>query len=369
MQTLAMLGVWTLLGCLPTHLPVQPASGGGSSIIPLPGGVAESNGRIGYVASASGGIEALDLVTGDVLWNSLEAQTPVLVADDRLYAQAGLKRNRLRILVYDLTRKGEVVLESDPVVFPDWVVTGAAPGRSFQAEWRLEKDALMLSWQAQAWYHGKTKPTSQMEAEARKSAEGCARIDLVSGKIKMLPATPHAVRIGAAVPTKELEKKAIRWQGTVNGQFKAVLLEQDAQGQKLVLAAWDPLGVSLGEPKVLLTGKRLTVMATLDERIICVREMLPSPDQRPIGSDRQKYAWSLIALETGELVARVAFEPSTQSLMILGSRLLVLQASSITGSLNQPAVSARILKAIDLQTGRFLWQRNVAGRTIYPPER
>src|SRR5262249_5564933 len=73
---------------------------------------------------------------------------PLLVAGDRLYAQAGVKRNRLRVLAFDLTRSGECVLESDPVVLPAWVVTGDCAAHSFTARWRLENGELVLSWQA-----------------------------------------------------------------------------------------------------------------------------------------------------------------------------------------------------------------------------
>ena len=38
-----------------------------------------------------GRIDAIDLATGDVVWHTYEAQVPLLVVGDRLYAQAGVK--------------------------------------------------------------------------------------------------------------------------------------------------------------------------------------------------------------------------------------------------------------------------------------
>src|SRR5690242_21101788 len=67
----------------------------------LPHGLADPAGRIGFFASATGGIEALDLVSGKVLWQTHEAQRPLLLDGDHLIAQAGTKRNRLRILRLD----------------------------------------------------------------------------------------------------------------------------------------------------------------------------------------------------------------------------------------------------------------------------
>src|SRR5438876_524457 len=75
------------------------------TMLPLPGGaVAEPTGRTGFLPGAAG-LEAIDLATGDVLWHSAEAQRPLLLDGGRLYAQAGGKRNRLRVLAFDLSRK------------------------------------------------------------------------------------------------------------------------------------------------------------------------------------------------------------------------------------------------------------------------
>ena len=106
------------------------------NVVLLPCGVADAAGRTGFLANAAGGIDAVDLVAGELLWSTDEAQRPLLVVGDRLYAQAGLKRNRIRILAFDINKTGECVLESDAVVLPPWVVVGEAPGHSFTASSR-----------------------------------------------------------------------------------------------------------------------------------------------------------------------------------------------------------------------------------------
>src|SRR6185437_12422178 len=107
----------------------------------------------------------------------------VLVIGDRLYAQAGVKRNRLRILAFDI-KSGECVLESDPVVLPRWVVTDDGPGHAFSSHWRLERKHLVLSWEARVWAHG--APTAvQLSFSAQKQASGQARINLDSGKVDL----------------------------------------------------------------------------------------------------------------------------------------------------------------------------------------
>jgi hypothetical protein len=338
--------------------------------LPLPGGVADPGGRTGFVSSLKGGIEAIDLVTGDVLWESIEAQLPLLAANDRLYAQAGVKRNRLRVLVFDLIKKGECVLETDPVVFPDWVVTADTTGRSFKADWHLEGDTLVLAWEARAWYCGKDRPTPTLEAEARRHASGLVRFDLLTGQIKMLPAEPPAPVADPLVQraTRDLQQRAARWQGMVGSTFKALVLEQDGEEQKLVLMSWAKDGSVLESPPALLRGRRLQVLATLDNRYLCVRDASPSPDQRPTEEDRKRFDWAIYATDTGEVLTRTPFEAGTQAIMVLGSRLLVLLTGSSSGPIDRPFVNPRILKAIDVQTGKLQWQHTLAGKAVVPPD-
>src|SRR5947208_13252831 len=101
-------GPFLLLGLLAPHpgravppppaAPDLPVAPGPSGTLALPAGIADPAGRTGFLAGAGGGVDAVDLTTGDVLWQTTEAQRPLLVVGDRLYAQAGVRRNRLRVL-------------------------------------------------------------------------------------------------------------------------------------------------------------------------------------------------------------------------------------------------------------------------------
>lgn len=330
----------------------------------IPGGLADAGGRVGYVSSSSGGIEALDLMTGEVLWSSSEAQIPLLLTRDRLYAQAGIHRNRMRVIVFDLAHRGEVLLESDSIQFPSWVVTSDSPGHSFHLDPHLDHDLLSLSWKARKWHHSINKPMTVETDKVREQGEGQVRVDLSTGKVFHLAGELSPESVNGFLPEKDLEKKTVRWQGIVHGQFKAVVMEQDAQGQHIRLLSWDETGKSSGPGVELIAGRRLAVLPTLDDQVIGIREMMPSPDARPIGEDKNRYSWSLFSLETGELRARVGFEPSTQGMVVQGNRLLVVQSGSLVGMLNQSNISSRNLKAIDLKTGKLLWQHSIAGKII-----
>jgi hypothetical protein len=355
---------------------VPAVHGKDATVTPLPGGIADPAGRTGFVASAAGGIDAVDLATGDVLWSTTEAQRPILVAGDHLYAQAGLKRNRLRILAFDLTRAGECKLESDPVVLPPWVVTNDTPTHTFTARWRLEKNQLILAWQASALPSGTGRPAPLPDTEERRHAEGEARIDLDTGKVTLADRPEKTPAPPTPKMGRQLEKLAVRWQGVTGKTFTAVILEETeptggaatgTREQKLVLRSWD-LETEKPQPsKELLRGKRLLVQPTLDERFVCVRDAGVTPEEKTTPEERRKNGWSVFAVETGELTARVPYEPGTQALTLVGPRAFLLMAGPIKGPIDRPFVHPRSLKAVELKSGKVLWERPIEGKPVAPP--
>src|SRR5947209_2446878 len=115
---------------------------------PLPAGLADPVGRTGILANATGGLDVIDLTTGGLLWETKEAQRPLLVLGPRLYAQGNVGKNSIRLLAFDLAERGPCVLASEPVVLPQWAQVGESPGRSFVANWHRERNELVLDWQA-----------------------------------------------------------------------------------------------------------------------------------------------------------------------------------------------------------------------------
>ncbi len=330
----------------------------------LPGGIADPAGRIGYFSSAGGGIEAVNLQTGEVVWESIEAQLPLLFAGSRLVAQAGIKRNRVRILVFE-AQTGECVLESDPVVLPAWVVTGAAPGYSFNARWRLERNQLVLAWEAEATLTTTTRPPAKQQP-ATKHASGTARIDLDTGLVELGP-PKRTTAEPPPQPLKEVEKLAVRWQGTIGPLTSAVVLEESGGGQSLVLRLWDPATGKAAEPKELLRGQRLLVQPTLDGRYLALRDAGTAPDDRGAGRPSRERVWTLFPLGLGRPVRQVPYEAGAQALAVVGARVLYVVSGPIPGAINRPVVPPRTLKAVNLETGKVVWERPVGGKPVLPP--
>jgi hypothetical protein len=366
---LASLLVFSLLGSRLTataapapHTPNTPPTK-----IVLPAGIADPTGHTGFFASASGGIDAVELKTGKILWQTHEAQIPLLVDGNHLLAQAGVKRNRLRILRLDLTRQGESDLESDPIVFPAWVVTGEGYGRSFQSHWRLEKRQLVLEWAASAWHTGPTKPTPEQEKAARKHAAGSARIDLRTGQVEVGPAEKTTQPLAPALP-EHLERKSVRWQGLVGGDWRVVTLEEVAGQQRLILHSCDQKKGKTMESKELLKGKRLLLRPSLDERFLCLREDSPDPGERGSLMPRKSSScWLLVSSRTGELVGHIPHEAGMHAIVLLGDRVYYLVSGASRGPLDQPNIHPRILRATELSSGKLLWERPVAGKLVSPP--
>ncbi len=123
----------------------------------LPGpGVADPAGRIGYFRNTTGGIDALDLGSGKLLWASKDASRPLLASADRVFAHQEVagKPSQFRVVVLDSTKEGKTVLETEPIALPDWASVAVAYGRSYRSGARLDGNDLYVAWEARAFYAG-----------------------------------------------------------------------------------------------------------------------------------------------------------------------------------------------------------------------
>jgi hypothetical protein len=342
-------------------------AGARASAQPIPAGVLDSTGRTAYLAGATGTIDAVDLTTGDLLWASALAQVPIAVHGDRLYAQARHSEQQLRVVGFDLTRKGKQVFLSESVVFPRWVAPGGA-GRSFTARWTRIRGELVLNWSASAWT---VSEFGQHTAGPRKQAAGIAHIDLDSGTVRAENCAP-TVRPADPLLPAHLEKQAIRWHGSTPGQHLALVLEPvpvppstppRARQQALVWRTWDRATGKPGPPRELLRGQRPVVAASLDGGHLLLRDSAPSPDELAQGGQAPR--WLVLSLARQAIVARAPYQAGAQELSVLGRRLYVLVAGVPRASFEGPAGRPARLHAIDLDSGKLLWSRPVAAKAVH----
>lgn len=364
-----------------------------ATTVPLPCGIADVGGRTGIFVNPSGGLDVIDLPTGDLLWETKEAQQPILILGQKLYAQSLVTNNSLRVLAFDLAERGPCVFQSEPVVFPSWVSIVEMPGRSFNARWHRERNLLVLRWEAAAWntagpnlFRLTGKPVTNQanksrfevaagkienleKAETRQTASGIVSFNLENGKVEQTADKPKTSEAMPSLPA-DASRLTIRWQGLVNKNFTAVSLDPRVDKQVLHLRIWDRVTGKQAAPIELLRGQRPIVQTTLDGRLLCLRDATPSPDQKFRADDRAwQYGWTVVTPENGNLVARLPFEPGTQSVALTGNRAYFLVTGPIQGNLGRPLVRPQTVKALDVKSGKVLWEHAVVGKNCFPPER
>jgi hypothetical protein len=339
-----------------------------SDSIPFPDGVADAAGKVAFIANATGGIDAVDLAKGELLWDSKEASKPLALSGDNLLAQIGVKdkANQARIVVLDVTRRGKKVSESEAIVLPDWVSLGKHHGRSFFSTGRMVKRDLLYYWNADAWYAGGAAPPEILE-RLKKDQSGVARVNVETGKVEML-ANDDVPNIDPKLP-KELEKVASRqyWTGThwltnplIAGEKVAALsMTQDGDKQTLTLKRWEQATGKELKDTELLQGKALWPQVTLDGKHLLVHQALVK-EELPEGD----YAWWLFSLESGERIAKVP-HVDLQNPVVFGPRVCFTENKPMK-VLDAGGEQERLLRVMDLKTGKIEWERPVASIWVLP---
>ncbi|HTQ40632.1 MAG TPA: hypothetical protein VMJ32_16540 [Pirellulales bacterium] len=170
----------------------------------IPGGIADTAGKIAYVSSMNDGVEAVDLESGQAIWESKEALHPLALDGDQLLAQAPRGQgqiNTMDIVVLDAP-SGKLIKHTQPIVLPDWIAVDGGIGLSFNSVAAIDGHEMVLTWRAERQFaKGVTfangvPPTQEAIAAARKIESGQARVDVESGTATVaVDRVPQAIRI------------------------------------------------------------------------------------------------------------------------------------------------------------------------------
>lgn len=174
----------------------------------FPLGVAQTDGRIGYIMNFNKGIDAIDLESGRMLWRTNLASRPLIAYDQSLVAGAvGNKSNVMKILL--LSKDGRARMQST-VAFPEWVKIQPIDGPSFTMTAALNRDhkaeELLLEWQAHSKYVEGANPPPFIENAEKRDASGEFSVDLKTGRVKK--GTSNLIASGPDFP-KQSEKDLI----------------------------------------------------------------------------------------------------------------------------------------------------------------
>jgi outer membrane protein assembly factor BamB len=336
---------------------------------PIPGGVASADGNRGFVRNETGGVTALDLETGKSLWTFKPDSRVLALRGGRVLVQTRDKENVLRILGLDAD-KGEKVWESDPITLPDWVraIPGRWGGYSFTSSSRLDQNDLLLSWQAATWYWGGARPSPEREKAARHNADGVARIDLESGKVEMLE-TAKAPPPPTVKPIKEIEKAAAQLfpdqkldasKVTKVGNLAIAVFPNMGEKPNTVVMRWDMKAEKMLDPIVLKDAAETRLMASAG--VVLARRATMAG--QPAGKET---TWDAFSLETGKQSRTFSVETRASDLTVVGPRAFYMIQAEHKGPAFGGGVIPRTVKAIDLKTGKQVWELPLEGERLPPP--
>jgi len=362
---LAFLILTASLGAAP-----RPAMTVGSDFRELPWGIADAAGKFGYLTKDKGQVEAVDLGTGKVKWTSTEKGKPLALVKGQVAIQVPhpKKKNVVRVLFLDAG--GKKVKESQPLAFPDWTVTGPEHGRHFASAAWNDDSHLYVHWSAEAWYAGAARPTPELEKAARKKADGVARIVIATGKVTMLqtkeapkpPAPKVSAAIAKAAGRQVWTPLGTRLQVSVSDKY-AVLITPERAGlnQKVKMDRWDLKTGKKQETVELIVGRLLRYELSADAATVLVCQLgnLSSP---------QRWGnWSAFSTETGKKLSAFDKPSGLPTVSALGSRAYLVLEGPGKGIAAGRELRSRTLRAIDLKSGKKVWERSLEGRVIPVP--
>jgi hypothetical protein len=164
------------------------------------GVVIDVDGGTVYVMSPQGGIDALDLDTGNVIWKSSAAAKPLLVKGGTLVAQGRSGRSGELVIVALDAKRGaerERVAVEIPAALHAQVADG--PSRTFRVQAFSAADSVIVTWAAGDRYPvqgallapepagaAPTNTPSNKRATAQ-PLSGAARLDLTAGRAVAMP--------------------------------------------------------------------------------------------------------------------------------------------------------------------------------------
>src|SRR5262245_28225943 len=238
--------------------------------IPFPDGVIDPERRTAFVSTPKGGIQAVRLEDGKVLWtNDGCAAQPWLVAGQRLIARGE------RLVVLDIKNEGKLLRQCDAPAYPKVQVPERCTVSFNLWDPHVAGDTLEARWYAVALIDrskGRPFPFEAWTAFNKAAPAGTVKINLETGRGEVRtdpkPAdvtgalVPEAARPGYRVPAGLPENLAAVWQQyhkdqngritVLDGQLVGVSMTLEQAGQeyfkKVVRNAWDVKTGAAAEP-------------------------------------------------------------------------------------------------------------------------
>lgn len=319
-----------------------------------------------YLMNIQGGIDAVDLASGKLLWRTDRAAKPLLCHEDLLVAQTETPVGKQFLRIAFLNTR-EITADPRFVDIPlpaDVQATiDDSMESSFSAAARMHEGALVLSWRYTYRRITGPPPGPVKEALDRK-ATGSVRIDIPTGQIDPIdekvalsePELPAAVirRNEAQAPPGPV------W--LVSNVLVAIERATYEGKQRVSLKRWDAeTGEALADVTLFDGGPKFRSVSADKRHLLASRRD---------ASDSRTWEWAVYALETGAKVAELRHDAPGAWFFLSGSRLI--HETNVTHRLirGQEVVEPGKLRTVDLQTGTEVWShaiRDTQYRGPYPP--
>lgn len=304
-----------------------------------------------YLMNIEGGIDAVDLASGKLLWRTDRVAKPLLCHDDLLVAQTEpqVGQHFLRIALLktrDITagpRFVDIPLPADVQAMIDDRMES-----TFSTAARIREDTLVLSWHYT--YRRITGPPPGPDDQALdRKTTGSVGIDIHTGRI-------HPINEVAALPEPELPATVTRlkdgqappgpvWR--VGNVLVAIQRATHEGKQRVGLQRWDAkTGEALAGVTLFEGGLNFRSVSADKSHLLASRRA---------ASDSRAWEWAVYSLETGAQVAELRHDAPAAWFFLSGSRLI--HETNVTSRLvrDQVVVEPGKLRAVDLVTGAEVW--------------
>lgn len=283
------------------------------------GVVVDSASGAAYVMSPRGGVDALELATGNVIWNSRDAAKPLLIKDGKLLAQARPGKDGELVVVALDAKAGKPAGRVD-IEIPGFVRANVldGPSRKFRAQaFEAADGAVVVTWTAEEGraLQGLVEP--EEDGTPVQDAAAAAKTPTLSGAVKI------DVAAGRAVP------------------------------------------VSGAEPRSLTAQVAGDAIDARQIRSIDGRHILRS-ERNPEGGLWNRYRWT-ITDAAGVKLGSVEAPVSMAAFVVSGNQLFYVAQPSVRREENKLVEQPLRLRALDLRTGAELWASAVVDSTYRGP--
>ncbi len=328
-----------------------------------PGVIVDGTGLTVFVMRPGGGIEAVDARSGDVVWSTDAAARPLALAGDRLVAQAEANRpGVLPIVILDISVAETPVLTTEvPLAAGVFALVDQPLGISFSVRARADGGEVSIWWDYLEQEVTGVAPAPGT-SPIRRRFEGASRVEVISGKLRVLDGAPTPVTPPLPPPVQQMvdsgELRQPPWRA---GRVLAAITERatDEGGRKVVLRRWDAeTGEALPEV-LLLDGRPRAVLPSVDSRDVVITSRL----EGTVAPAWDQYRWSIFSLLSGKALGEMRWHTSATPFWVAGGALLTM---------TQPferRIEGRVLKeplavrAVGLGSETQIWSRPVRDTT------